>query len=105
MDKKYPLDKKGIEILPGDLVKVFHFIGPRNKKYFMYKIIHEVDGHLAAAHVHRIYIEGLQWKNSYSLELYRGKQLESYEIIEGYNGLRFDERPKYPYGEARNEKK
>lgn len=30
-------DKKGIPIMKGDVVKVLHFIGARNKKHYMYK--------------------------------------------------------------------
>lgn len=30
-------DKRGIPIKRGDLVKVFHFIGARNKRHYMYK--------------------------------------------------------------------
>jgi hypothetical protein len=31
-------DKRGIPVKPGDVLKVFHFTGIRNKKYYMYKL-------------------------------------------------------------------
>jgi hypothetical protein len=31
------LDKRGREIMRGDIVKVDHFIGARRKRYYMYK--------------------------------------------------------------------
>lgn len=37
MDKSAVYDKHGIPIKRGDIVKVFHFIGPRRKRFYMYK--------------------------------------------------------------------
>lgn len=31
-------DKKGVPIYPGDLLKTFHFIGSRGKKYYLYHV-------------------------------------------------------------------
>ncbi len=39
------LDKTGREILPGDLLKVFHFIGARRKRYYMYKYVESIEFH------------------------------------------------------------
>jgi len=44
-------DKKGIEIEEFDLLKVFHFIGARRKKHYMYKWVRVVDGHLVGMHL------------------------------------------------------
>lgn len=30
-------DKRGVPILRGDIVKVYHFTGPNRKRYYMYK--------------------------------------------------------------------
>ena len=32
-------DAKGYPVCEGDVLKVFHFVGPRNKSYFMYKLV------------------------------------------------------------------
>lgn len=32
-------DKNGEQILEGDLLKVFHFIGARRKKHYMYQVV------------------------------------------------------------------
>lgn len=32
-------DKNGKQILVGDLLKVFHFIGARRKKHYMYQVV------------------------------------------------------------------
>ena len=32
-------DKNGEQILEGDLLKVFHFIGVRRKKHYMYQVV------------------------------------------------------------------
>lgn len=37
MSKLTVFDKRGIPIERGDVVKVFHFIGARRKRHFMYK--------------------------------------------------------------------
>lgn len=46
-------DKHGVEIKPGDLVKVYHFTGARRKKHYMYKWILEPDipGHIKGSHL------------------------------------------------------
>lgn len=41
-------DKKGIEIKPFSVIKVFHFVGARRKRHYMYKWVQERDGHLVA---------------------------------------------------------
>ena len=30
------VDRKGVPIHPGDLIRSFHFIGPRRKRYYLY---------------------------------------------------------------------
>lgn len=85
-------DKMGREIRPGDLLKVFHFIGARNKKHYMYKIAHSINIYLYAAHAHQTYKKGLSLKNSYYLP--KKEFLNDYEIIDGYDGGNFQERKK-----------
>lgn len=42
-------DKHGRRVQPGDVVKVFHFIGARRKKHYMYKTIVETQQGVLAA--------------------------------------------------------
>ena len=44
-------DKNGTEIHEFDLLKIFHFIGARRKKYFMYKWVRLNEGYLYAMHI------------------------------------------------------
>lgn len=44
-------DKYGIEIEPGDVLKVFHFVGARRKKHYMYKLAVSWNGKLYGAHL------------------------------------------------------
>lgn len=99
------LDKNGREILVGDVVKVFHFVGARRKRYYMYKWVKErvmlgkekqypafKMSHLTAGNVDDSYYEMLN-----------GRKLEGVEIIQGYGKedrgvgepvICFDQRPK-----------
>lgn len=83
-------DKKGRRIYPGDVLKVDHFVGPRNKKYYMYKIAHEMGDRLYAAHAHEIYKKGMTLENSYWLNPMSTP--EDYEIVDGYNPVNFEQR-------------
>jgi len=44
-------DKRGRQIKPFDVLKMFHFIGSRRKKYFMYKWVIVKNGHLYGHHL------------------------------------------------------
>lgn len=39
-------DSKGYPIYPGDLLRSLHFTGARRKRYWLYHVAVEVDGHL-----------------------------------------------------------
>lgn len=39
-------DRRGVPIYPGDLLKSFHFTGPRRKKYWLYHVAVLRDGYL-----------------------------------------------------------
>lgn len=98
MKHTLPIDKNGYEIRPGDVLKVYHFTGARRKQYFMYKIAHEIDGFLYAAHLHNIYKDGgISKHNSYAMPR-TGGYLADYEIIEGYSEPEgsFENRKKAP---------
>ncbi len=101
-------DKKGIEIRAGDILKVYHFTGARNKKHYMYKMAWIYSWHsedpvngrvihkrMMGNHLDRSSIAGISEKNSYALPT---GILTDYEIVQGYNNqgdeLDFNDRPR-----------
>lgn len=78
-DAKEVKDKNGIPIEEFDVLKVFHFIGVRRKKYYMYKmaILHE--GKLYGAHLDKNPLTP-----GYPLWT-KGARLEETEVIESKN--------------------
>ncbi len=44
-------DKHGVLIQEFDQLKVFHFVGARRKKHYMYKWVRRVNGHLKGLHM------------------------------------------------------
>lgn len=87
-------DKNGRTIEPGDVLKVFHFIGSRGKCYYMYKqAMRYCDGRLLISHLNRI-DDSEPWeigKNYYSVGA--NEHLRDYEIVDSIDA-KFDERPK-----------
>lgn len=48
-------DKDGRRIEPGDVLKVFHFVGARRKRHYMYKqALRYEKGRLVISHLNRI---------------------------------------------------
>lgn len=81
-------DKRGIPIVLGDVVKVFHFIGARRKRHYMYKqclgfkgigpngdVPYMKFGHLNLS-------TDPDGRNSYYLERPDGRSLPDYEIVQ-----------------------
>lgn len=88
-------DKKGREIMVGDLLKVDHFIGSRNKKYYIYKLVVIKNKKLFAIHLDGHTINNIRGADGYCLsqDLCIGS-----EIVQGYQktGNRyygFEDRP------------
>ena len=55
MGDKFMLDKTGRKILPGDVLKVFHFIGARRKRHYLYKqALRYERGRLVISHLNRV---------------------------------------------------
>lgn len=50
--RKYT-DRNGVLIEPYDLLKVFHFVGARRKKHYMYKFVIEKGGKLMCSHLNK----------------------------------------------------
>jgi len=91
-------DKHGREIMLGDVLKVFHFIGPRRKRYYMYK---QVIGDFAVKgrEMTAFRVSHLEPNTSGDgyLLLKDGRHLVDYEIVQGFgaDGVCFDDRPKH----------
>jgi len=76
-------DKNGMIIHVGDVLKVFHFVGARNKKHYMYKqpIAVVPLGQDKAPHLK---ISHLDMSDSYYYEHLDGRTLADYEIVQAY---------------------
>jgi len=94
-----PRDKTGREIYPGDTLKVFHFIGARRKRHYMYKHVIGVTetGYLKVSHL------GLE--PDYYLIYQDGRTHHGIEIVQGDGGVElgqdFSDRPRLPDMEVR----
>lgn len=83
-------DKNGREIMPGDTLKMFHFLGPRLKKYYMYKFVKRiVKGNLFE--ISHLNLAG----ETFTMQI-DGKQHDNIEIVQGFgaDGTHFEERPR-----------
>jgi hypothetical protein len=87
-------DKTGRHIQPGDVLKVFHFIGARGKRHFMYQqALRYSEGRLVISYLDRI-DDGEPWeigKNFYSVG--GNEHLDHYEIVQSVDA-KFEDRPK-----------
>lgn len=81
-------DKRGIPIMRGDILKVFHFIGTRRKRHYMYKqcLGSKLIGKNAAVPYmmfsHLNFIEDSIARDGPYLELPNGRILPHYEIVQ-----------------------
>lgn len=81
----FVLDCKGREILPGDTLKVFHFVGARRKRHYMYKYVLSVYRHPEWRDgLDALRISHLNSRAESYLVLRKGQHEESYEIVQGY---------------------
>jgi hypothetical protein len=92
----FVLDKHGREIKPGDVLKVWHFVGARRKVHYMYKwVLREerlgknLTPFLRVSHLSTGNVEDGYWLQK------DGRKLYEYEIIDGYGEGHdpFDKRP------------
>lgn len=78
----YFYDKRGIPVMPGDTLKVFHYVAAlRREKRYMYKFVKEVDsrGLLVVSHL------SLQAGHYFLAQ--DGEIHPYYEIVQGYGGV------------------
>lgn len=80
-------DKSGTAIKPGDVLKVFHFVGARRKRHYMYKqaIAYE-RGRLKVSHLNRLADEPWRLGTNYYTDLADDKARPEYEIVQRQDG-------------------
>lgn len=87
----YATDKNGIQILPGDTLKIFHFTGARKKRHYMYKFVEYVDGP-------RLVINHLAQGLGERYTTLNSGHYPNIEVVQGYagvrSGLKFSDRKK-----------
>lgn len=71
-------DKNGVEIEEFDILKVFHFIGARRKRHYMYKMAVVREGRLYGSHLYSN-------ENKPDYPLWTLFDSEQYEIIQSKN--------------------
>ena len=86
-------DRNGREILRGDVVKVFHFTGPRRKRHYMYK--QAMGTRQFGSGVPYMVFDHLNLDADHYHECCDGRTLREYEIIQSID-CKFEERPKRP---------
>lgn len=96
-------DKRGIPILRGDIVKVFHFVGARRKRHYMYKQClglnsYKPDGPQYVFFSHLNFIEDIGAKEGPYHE-HIGSHLRNYEIVDSINADH-EERARVLHGEG-----
>lgn len=86
-------DKTGREIMLGDVLKVFHFVGSRNKRHYMYKQV--VGEKVCKTPPHYWFLSHLEMREGDGYHLARdGSILDDYEIVQSVDA-RFEDRPRF----------
>ena len=79
-------DKNKIPILPGDTLKVFHYIAARRReKRYMYKFAQKVEPRSSSPPL--LKIGHLDCTSGYYWQIMDGRVLPDYEIVQGYDGV------------------
>lgn len=82
-------DEKGREIRVGDVLKVFHFVGARRKRHYMYKQAlryQENDAgnaYLLVSHLNEPFLTEFKIGENCFLEAADGRTLKGWEIVQG----------------------
>jgi hypothetical protein len=84
-------DKTGRQIERGDILRVFHFIGRRNKRHYMYKQALGVKK--IGSESEYMMISHLELDDKYYVERCDGRSLADYEIVQSIDA-KFEERPR-----------
>ena len=88
-------DKHGREIMVGDTLKVFHFIGKRRKMHYMYKFV-DAEVTFGDRKVPYLQVKHLNQRDEHYHLLLNGNKHEDIEIVQGFgdDGVHFEDRPK-----------
>ena len=87
-------DKTGREIMVNDVLKVFHFIGARRKRHYMYKQAVEVI-YIGENRSPYLRISHLNGENEGYTQKINGCVMENTEIVQGFSeGVSYEDRPK-----------
>lgn len=84
-------DKTGRQIERGDIVKVYHFTGPRRKRYYMYK--QAMGLRSFGSDLQYMVFDHLDLDGEYYQELCDDRSLPDYEIVQSIDA-KFEERPR-----------
>lgn len=85
MTEKFMLDKSGRKIVPGDVLKVYHFTAARyRKRHYMYKqALRYERGRLVISHLSRIdETEPWEMGKNYYTELADDAPRSDYEVVQ-----------------------
>ena len=89
-------DKTGREIKEHDILKIFHFIGARRKRHYMYKQVGKIV-HLGKNKSPYLEIHHLNERDETYKQKINGCIHENIEIVQGFVGnISFIHRPKQP---------
>lgn len=89
-------DKNGREIMPGDVLKVYHFTAAlRRKKHFMYKQVMIADKLRDGTDILRV--SRLDLTDDFYTLICDGKHFPDYEIIQSID-CKYEQRPRHPQG-------
>jgi len=81
-------DKRGIPVLPGDTVKVFHYVAARRReKRFMYKFAHSVEQRSDGVKILKL-LHLDETLTGYYWQIMDGKRHLDYEIVQGSGGVK-----------------
>ncbi len=87
-------DKRGREIMQGDILKVFHYVGARNKRHYMYKQVvgERLLGQRQAAYW---FVSHLEQREDSGYHLAKdGAHYRDYEIVQSIDA-RLEDRPRH----------
>jgi hypothetical protein len=80
-------DRRGIPIIPGDTVKVFHYVARlRREKRYMFKFAEQVVWR-APDKAPLLKLSHLNANGEWYWQIMDGRVLDDYEIVQGYGGV------------------
>jgi hypothetical protein len=94
-------DSKLRPIHKGDVLKVFHFTGSRNKKYYMYKVVMDFGyDFLFGVSLSDVGLKDLKECHKYPISYGADGRnvIEGTEIVEGFHGGDFEDRERLENG-------